>query len=391
MDDFIYLDNAATAWPKPDSMHDFMTSFYRAAGVNPGRSGFDKAIETGNMVEDTRAKLRDFFHGDSAERMIFSYNATDSLNLIINGLVKKGDHVITTNLEHNSVIRPLNHLERDGVCEVTWLPFNDKGFIEPGAVAEAFKDNTKLVIVNHGSNVIGTIQDLKGIGAVVKEKGGIFVADVSQTAGVIPIDMQEMNLDALAFTGHKAMMGPTGIGGLLVRDHLEVAHTRAGGTGVRSAYPYHLDEYPYRLEAGTLNLMGIAGLYAGQKWIEETGLENIYNHEHKLAQKLVDGVKNIDGVITYLADDLTNHLSTISMNIDGFEAMNTGTILDGDYDIATRTGLQCAPLVHRQLGTEDIHGTVRFSIGAFNTEEHIDKAILAMGEIAEMVKNMPKK
>jgi len=387
MENLIYLDNAATAWPKPPHVYEFMTEFYRKSGVNPGRSGFDMAISAGNLVENTRARLTKFFNGDSPERMIFTYNATDGLNLIINGIVKPGDHVISTNVEHNSVIRPLNHLRRDGVAEVTFIPFNTEGFIDPDDVAKAFRPKTKLVIVNHGSNVIGTIQDLKAIGKTVKEHGAIFAVDCSQTAGVVKIDMKAMNIDVLAFTGHKAMMGPTGIGGVCVREGIEIAITRSGGTGVRSAYPYHLEEYPYRLEAGTLNLLGIAGLWAGQDWMDEQGLDNIREHEQKLAKKFVHAVSDIEGLILYCCRSLENHLSTISVNVDGVEAMNTGIMLDVDHNIAVRTGLHCAPLVHQQLGTTEIHGSVRFSIGAFNTEEHIDAAIEALEEIS---KNAPK-
>lgn len=387
MENMIYLDNAATAWPKPAKMYEFMVEFYRRSGVNPGRSGFDMAISAGNLVEDTRKRLTEFFGGDNdPERLIFAYNATDALNLLINGLVEKGGHVISTNLEHNSVIRPLNHLQREGIAEITYVPFDSQGFVQPDDISAAFKPNTKLVVLNHGSNVIGTIQPLKEIGAVVKEKGALFVVDTSQTAGVIPIDMVGMNIDALAFTGHKALMGPTGIGGACVRNHVDVKHTRAGGTGVRSAYPYHLDEYPYRLEYGTTNLIGIAGLYAGQDWIKEQGIENIRNHEMKLAQKLVDGIRDIEDVILYYCDNLENHLSTISMNIAGEEAGSVGIMLDVDYNIAARTGLQCAPKVHEQMGTIDIHGTVRFSAGAFNTEEHIDKAIEAVKEISDDIR-----
>ncbi len=382
MENLIYLDNAATAWPKPPQVYEFMTNFYRDNGVNPGRSGFDMAIAAGDMVENTRARLTKFFNCDSPERFIYTYNATDGLNTVINGLVQSGDHIISTNLEHNSVIRPLNHLKRDGGVEVTYLPFNDQGFIDPDDVAKAFQPNTKLVVVNHGSNVIGTIQDLKGIGKVAKERGATFVADCSQTAGVVPIDMKEENLDVLVFTGHKAMMGPTGIGGVAIRDHVDIKITRSGGTGVRSAYPYHLDEYPYRLEAGTLNLMGIAGLWSAQDWMDERGIDNIREHEAKLAKKLVGGIKDVNGVILYCCDSLENHLSTVSVNVEGIEAMNTGIMLDVDWDIATRTGLHCAPLVHEQMGTMDIHGTVRFSIGAFNTEQHVDTAIEAIKDIA---------
>ncbi len=390
MENLIYLDNAATAWPKPPEMYDFMTEFYRNNGVNPGRSGFDMAIGAGDLVENTRKKMVEFFHGDSPERAIFTYNATDGLNLVIQGIVENGDHVISTNLEHNSVLRPLNVLQRNGVCEVTYLPFNEKGFIEPEQVKAALRPNTKLVIINHGSNVIGTIQDLEAIGEVVADHKCLFVADVSQTAGVIPIDMHEMQLDVIAFTGHKAMMGPTGIGGVIVRDHVHINQTRAGGTGVRSAYPYHLDEYPYRLEYGTVNLIGIAGLFAGQEWIARTGLATIYQHERKLLSKFVEGIRGIDGLVAYVCEDLTDHLSTVSINIENIEAMNVGIMLDVDHDIATRTGLQCAPKVHEQIGTLDLHGTVRFSIGAFNTEEHIDKAIEALKDISETAPRMPQ-
>ena len=388
MDDLIYLDNAATAWPKPDNVYKFMIDFYRNTGVNPGRSGFDKAIEAGNILENLRTRLTKLFGGDedTPERLCFGYNATDALNLIIQGLLNAGDHVVTTNLEHNSVIRPINHLVRDGGIEATYVPFNSEGFVEPDDIRKAIRKNTKLVIVNHGSNVIGTIQPIAEIGAVCKEMGVTFAIDSSQTAGVIPINMKEMNIDVLAFTGHKALLGSTGIGGLCVRKHVDIAQTRSGGTGVRSAYPYHLEDYPYRMEYGTPNIMGIASLWAGQDYIEEQGMENIYAHEHKLIRKLVDGFKQIEGVTMYCADSLEDHLSTVAINIEDMEAGNVGILLDGEYNIATRTGLHCAPLVHRQLGTEETHGSVRFSIGAFNTEQHINAAIKAVGEIVEFVK-----
>ena len=390
MSDIIYLDNAATAWPKPDNVYKFMIDHYRDCGVNPGRSGFDKAIEAGNILEDLRLRLTKFLGGDedTPERMCFGYNATDALNLIIQGSLSAGDHVITTNVEHNSVIRPINHLVRDGGVEATYLEFDGAGFISPDDVKAAIKKNTKLVIVNHGSNVLGTIQPIAEIGKICKEHGITFAIDSSQTAGVIPINMKEMNVDIAAFTGHKALMGATGIGGMCIRKHVEIKHSRSGGTGVRSAYPYHLDEYPYRMEYGTPNVVGIASLYAGQDWIEEQGMNNIYAHEIKLAQKLVNGLKQIENVKIYCCDSLENHLSTVTMNIDGIEAGSVGTMLDVDYNIATRTGLHCAPLVHKQLGIDKIHGGVRFSIGAFNKESDIDAAINAVSEIVEFSKKV---
>ena len=389
----IYLDNAATSWPKPDNVYQFMVDFYRDCGVNPGRSGFDKAIEAGNIVENLRQRLTRFFGGDEAvpERLCFGYNATDALNLLIGGMLSEGDHVITTNLEHNSVIRPINHLVRDGGVEATFVPFDDHGFVDPDDIKKAIRKNTTLVIVNHGSNVLGTVQPVKEIGKLCHETDIKFVIDVAQTAGMVEINMREMNVDALAFTGHKSLMGSTGIGGLCVRDGVDIRHTRSGGTGVRSAFPYHLDEYPYRMEYGTPNMVGIASLWAGQEWIEEQGgVTAIHAQEMKLAGKLVDGFENIDGVRVYCFDSLKNHLATVTINVDGLEAGDVGIMLDVDFDIAVRTGLHCAPLVHEQLGLVKIHGGVRFAIGPFNTEAHIDKAIEAITEIARRARRMKK-
>ncbi len=385
MDELIYLDNAATSWPKPDRVYKFMVDFYRGCGVNPGRSGFDKAIEAGNIVEDLRKRLTHFFGGDESapERLCFGYNATDALNLIIQGLLAPGDHVVTTNLEHNSVIRPINHLVRDQGVTATYVPFNGDGFVEPDAIAAAITPDTRLVIVNHGSNVLGTVQPVAEIGKICRDRGVIFAIDASQTAGHIPIDMQAMNIDVLAFTGHKGLMGCTGIGGLCIRPHVEIRHTRSGGTGVRSAYPYHLDEYPYRMEFGTPNMVGIASLWEAQNWIaEQGGVEAIHGREMKLATKLVEGLRAVEGVTVYCCNSLENHLSTITMNVEGFEAGDVGIMLDVDFNIATRTGLHCAPLVHEQIGTMKIHGGVRFAIGPFNTEAHIDTAIEAVEEIS---------
>ncbi len=382
--ELIYFDNAATAWPKPEEVYKFMIDFYRSTGVNPGRSGFDLALEAGSLLDRLRKRLTKFFGGDedAPERLCFGYNATDALNLIIAGSLVSGDHVITTNLEHNSVIRPINHLVRDGGVTATFVPFDGVGFVDPDDIARAICPNTRLVIVNHGSNVIGTVQPVKEIGRICRERGVTFAIDTAQTAGVIPINMKEMNIDVLAFTGHKALMGCMGIGGLCVRKHVHLGQTRSGGTGVRSAYPYHLEEYPWRMEFGTPNMVGVAALWAGQEWLDGNGVEATHAREMRLARKLVDGLRQIERVRIYCCDNLDNHLSTITMNVAGLEAGEVGVMLDVDYDIATRTGLHCAPLVHQQLGTLEMHGGVRFSIGAFNTEKQVDAAIHAVGEIA---------
>jgi len=386
MKDFIYLDNGATSFPKPEEVYINMDQYYRRLGVNPGRSGYDICVEAGEVVEDTRKVLTQLFNGRDPNRLCFSYNATDALNLIISGILQKGDHAITTTVEHNSVLRPLYHFSEFGGGEVDHIRFDSKGFVDPDDVKKSFKSNTKLVIINHASNVIGTIQPIKEIGRLCKEKGIIFAIDASQSAGKIPVDMEEHNLDIITFTGNKSLLGPTGIGGLYVREGIEIRHTRAGGTGVRSAVKTHLNEYPYRLEYGTPNTLGISGLLAGCQWIERQGMEYLHQQETKLTTRLRDGLQKIDGVTLYCQDDLNNHISILLFNIDGLEAMNTGTLLDVDHNIACRTGLHCAPLVHDQLGTTEIHGAVRFGIGPFNTEEHIEAAIEGVEDIAEMQK-----
>jgi len=384
MSDQIYLDNSATSFPKPEVVYKFMDEFYRKHGVSPGRSGFDAAIEAEEIVFETRKLLCNLFNGDDPNRLTFSYNASDTLNMLIMGLAEKGDHVVTTMLEHNSVLRPLHHLEEWGTIELTHVPFDENGFVHPDDIKKAIKPNTKMVIVNHSSNVIGTIQPLKEIGEVCKKAGVIFLVDASQSAGAVPIDVVDMQIDALAFTGHKCLMGPTGIGGSYVSKELPVKGTRFGGTGVRSAQKTHLVEYPYRLECGTLNTVGVAGIHAGVKWVLEQGMENLHKQEYALYDKLRNGVKNIDKVIAYCANNTKNQNPVLSLNIEGFDSGDVGMMLDVDYNIASRTGLQCAPLVHTGIGTDKIHGTVRLSIGPFNIEEHVDAALEAIADIASI-------
>jgi cysteine desulfurase family protein len=376
-----YLDNAATAYPKPQSVYDFMCEFYKSHGVNPGRSGYDLSLEAEEMVIETRKMLTRFFNaGEDANRLVFTYNASDSLNMIIGGVLKKGDHAITSRLEHNSVLRPLYHKESDGVIEVDYVGFDKRGYLDPDEVKRKMKENTKLVILNHGSNVIGTLQPVAEVGRICQERGVTLALDVAQTAGSSAVDMEDMCVDVVAFTGHKSLLGPPGIGGLYVREGIEIEPTRFGGTGVRSAQRAHLSEYPYRLECGTLNLVGVAGLNAGLKYIQETGLENMHSKKMELFRALRDGLEGIDGVTLYCADSTSSHLPVLSCNVENMIAGDVGTMLDVDYDIATRTGLQCAPLVHEGLGTAP-KGTVRFSLGYFNTEEHVRRAVDAMSEI----------
>jgi cysteine desulfurase family protein len=313
-------------------------------------------------------------------RLVFTLNATMSLNLIINGMVKPGDHVVTTMLEHNSVIRPVNHKVRDG-AEATFVVPDSEGYVDPDDIRKAIKGNTTLVIVNHGSNVTGAVQDLEAIGAVCQEKGVAFAVDTAQTAGVLPIDMAKCHISFVSFTGHKGLFGPTGTGGICVADDAEIEGTIFGGTGVNSIHPYHLEEYPFRLEAGTLNLAGIAGLSAGLDWIEAKGIENIHRHELGLLRRLQEGLTAIGGVTLWGTQRLDRRVATLSMTVDGVDASDVGTILDVDFDVLTRTGLHCAPLIHQHHGTTP-RGTVRFSVGPFNTAEHIDAALEAVAAIA---------
>jgi cysteine desulfurase family protein len=376
----IYLDNSATTFPKPEEVYLFMDSFYRKNGVNPGRSGFDAALETEEVVHGTRKLLTGLFNGDDPNHLTFSYNASDSLNMVLQGLAEKGDHVVTTMLEHNSVLRPLHHLALEGIIEVTHVPFDSRGYVHPDDIRKAIRKNTKMVVVNHSSNVIGTVQPVAEIGKICKESGVYFIVDASQSAGIINIDMKSMGIDVLVFTGHKCLMGPTGIGGSYVMEHVPVRYTRYGGTGVRSA----LEEFPYRLECGTLNIVGVAGLNAGVQWVLEQGIENLHAREISLWDKLRKGLQQIGHITTYCAEDPVNQNAVLSFNVNGFESGDIGTMLDVDYNIACRTGLQCAPMVHQGIGTDKIHGTVRLSIGPFNTDEHIEKAIQAVAEIASL-------
>jgi cysteine desulfurase/selenocysteine lyase len=388
MQDIIYLDNASTSFPKPDIVHDTVRDFYRNNGVNPGRTGCDLALDAEKMIHTTRQRLSAFFNRSLVEagrpkdpnRLIFTLNATMSLNLIINGTVGPGDHVVTTMVEHNSVIRPVNHKVREG-AEATFVRPDAEGYLDPEEIRKAIRRDTKLVIVNHGSNVTGVAQDLKAIGAVCREEGVPFAVDTAQTAGVLPIDMAECNISFLAFTGHKGLLAPTGTGGICVADDAEIRSTIFGGTGVRSADPYHLEEYPYRLEAGTQNLAGIAGLSAGLDWIEQKGLENIYRHEIELLGMLQDGLSEIEGVKIWGTSGLQDRVATVSITVDDRDASDVGTTLDGKYNIQTRTGLHCAPLMHEHYGTTP-RGTVRLSIGPFNTSRDIETAIKAVAETA---------
>jgi cysteine desulfurase family protein len=381
MSSFVYLDNAATSFPKPPEVIKFMCNFYSTRGVNPGRTGFDLALEAEETLLEARETLCKFFGGRDRNRLVFGHNVTDVLNLVISSVLEPGDHAISTQVEHNSVLRPLYYHQERGV-EVDFVPFDQDGYVDPAEVAARFRPNTKLVVMNHGSNVIGTIQPVAEVGAICRDRGVLFAVDVAQTAGMVEIDAQAMKIDMVCFTGHKSLYGPSGTGGMYVEEHVDIMPCRAGGTGVKSALKTHVREYPWRMEFGTANLMGIAGLLAGQKWIAERGgVTAIYEHEMELARRLRQGLGEMENVVLYCADMDRDHLPVFSFNVAGLPAEQVGTMLDVEHEIITRTGLQCAPLVHESIGTSP-DGTVRLSLGPMSNEKDVEAAIPAVRELA---------
>jgi cysteine desulfurase / selenocysteine lyase len=376
----IYLDNAATTFPKPHEVLSEMQEVYTRLGVSAGRGTYDLAAQAEDTVSQARNQICDFFGGDDPERVVFAYNATDALNTLILGLVTPGCHVVSTRLEHNSVLRPLHHLRREGIITYDLVPFDAQGFISPHDVAGSIRSETKMVILTHASNVLGTIQPVEEVGIICRERGVPLILDVTQTAGALPINMKSLGVDAVAFTGHKALMGPTGIGGLVLRSGLDIRPTRFGGTGIDSSSLLQNDTYPHRLEVGTLNLLGIIGLSTGIRYVIKHGIENTYQNEMTLFRCLRDGLAELEPVHMYCADKLDNHVAVLLCNIEGMDAQDLADILDGDFHVAARSGLHCAPLVHLDLGTSP-SGGVRFSPGPFNTSRDIDVVLDAMREI----------
>lgn len=373
-----YLDNASTTFPKPEQVLRAAVHFCASTGVNPGRATFDLAMEAESMLVGCRKRLNDFFNGPNPDRVVFGYNATDALNLVIFGMLLRGGHVISTRLEHNSVLRPIAHCVDDFGARATLIPFDSRGYVDPDDVRKAIERDTRLVVINHASNVIGTVQPVSEIGAICREAGVPLCIDTAQSAGVIPIDMKEMNLDIVAFTGHKSLLGPMGIGGLCVGDGVDIPHTRAGGTGVKSAARRHLDEYPFRLEYGTPNMMGIAGLFSSVAFIaEQGGVTAIHAKEMELARVLWKALRETDGVTLYCAESLEHRTPVFAFNFDGMDPAQAGTRLDVDYNVACRTGLHCAPLVHESIGTAP-DGAVRCSVGPLTTLADVEAAAEAI-------------
>jgi cysteine desulfurase / selenocysteine lyase len=380
----IYLDNAATTFPKPVEVLTRMLETYQRLGVSPNRGGYDLAVEAGVLVEETRRKLARFFGAHDPDRVIFAANATDALNLAIQGIIGPGDHVVTTRLEHNSVLRPLFHLKKQIGIDFDLVPFDENGFIDPDEIGRAIRPHTKLVVVCHASNVLGTVQPASDIARVCADQGVPLLLDVAQSAGLVPIDMQAWRVNAIAFTGHKALMGPSGIGGLVLLPGLQITTTRFGGTGIESASLFHNQNYPHRLEAGTLNLLGVIGLSAGLDYLNQTGMGQTLQREIALLDRLRQGLCVLDKVTVYpAAVPGRQHTPVLISNIEGMRSEDVSAILDGDFGICARAGLHCAPLVHQDIGTSPL-GAVRFSLGPFNTSEEIDKVVEAMASISKV-------
>jgi cysteine desulfurase / selenocysteine lyase len=383
----IYLDNAATSFPKPEPVFKGMEAFVRSSAANPGRSGHRRAVEAESMINETRRLVARLFGFLRPERVAFTLNATDALNMAMKGLLRPGDHAITSVLEHNSISRPLNQLEKNGMIELTRLPANSNHIIDPDDVARAFRPSTRLVALTHTSNVTGTIQPVETIGKIVRERNAFFLVDASQSAGVVPIAVVESCIDLLAFTGHKGLLGPTGTGGLLAGERVDVSPWREGGTGGDSSSPLQPAEMPHRLEGGTPNIFGIAGLREGVRLLLESGVENVLNHERALIAEFYQSLKNPDSFLWYGADRIISErngegrVGIVGVNLPGFTPAELAAILDERFDIAVRAGLHCAPYAHKHLGTFP-EGFVRFSVGYLTIMDDVRQAAYALNEIA---------
>lgn len=375
----IYLDNAATSFPKPPQVIEAVSECLKYYSANPGRGSHDLSVKASTKVLQCRQEIAKLFNISNAFNVIFTFNATHGLNIAIKGILKKKDHVISTVIEHNSVLRPLSYLNKNGV-NVTFLGTDENGFVNVGDLKKEIRKNTKAIIMNHVSNVIGSIQDIKEIGKIAKENNIIFVLDAAQSAGSIPIDVEENNIDIMAFPGHKGLMGPQGTGGLFIREGIEIEEFMEGGTGSNSNSMDQPQFLPDKFESGTLNTPGIAGLYEGIKFIEENGIENIRKHEKEILKYLLEELCKIQNVKVYGCMDCERIGSVVSINIEGMDSSQVGYCLN-KANVAVRTGYHCAPLIHGILGTAN-SGTVRISPGYFNTFSDIDELLNIIIELS---------
>ena len=376
----IYLDSAATSYHKPDGVARAVAEAISHMG-NPGRGAHEASLDASRVVYGTREKMAGLFGVEEASQIVFTANSTESLNIAIQGLVDPGDHVITTVMEHNSVLRPLYLCQQRGVS-LTILPFSAAGTVTPEAIEAVIRSNTRMIVCTHGSNLTGDLNDLEAIGRVCKKHHLLFVVDASQTAGVFPIQMDSMNIDVLCFTGHKSLMGPQGTGGMCVRKGVRIRPLLVGGSGIDSYSKIHPQVMPTALEAGTLNAHGIAGLSAALDFIKKVTPDVIRQREEELTRRFVCQIKSIPGVKLYGNYEQFPRAPILSLNILDYDSGEIADVLAQDYGIMTRAGAHCAPLMHEALGTKS-QGAVRFSFSYFNTEEEIDHAANAIRELAE--------
>lgn len=376
----IYLDNAATTLHKPQQVIDAVVHAMQSMG-NCARGTHEEALDAARTVYDARVRLASLFGCPRVDHVAFTANSTEALNIAINGLIDPGDHVISTDLEHNSVLRPLYRLEAEHGAELSFVPADKLGNVDYVDFERLMKPNTRAVVCTNASNLTGTVLDIERIAKTAHSHGALVIVDASQTAGCWPIDMKKMGIDVLCFTGHKGLMGPQGTGGICVKEGIEIRPFKVGGSGVQSYSRTHPAEYPTRLEAGTLNGHGIAGLGAAAKFISETGVENIHAKERSLMLRFYEGVKNIEGVTVY-GDFTKDKTAIVALNIRDYESGEVSYELSQGYGIATRPGAHCAPRMHKALGTAEV-GAVRFSFSFYNTEEEIDEAVRAVAELAK--------
>jgi cysteine desulfurase/selenocysteine lyase len=376
----IYFDHAATSWPKPPQVRRALDDYFGPGGGNPGRSGHRMSIAASRIVEEARDALGELLNAPDAGRIALTKNATEALNIAIYGLVRPGDHAVTTSLEHNSVMRPLRDLESRGV-ELTVVPGATDGTIDPDDVDRALRGDTRLLVTVHGSNVTGAVVPISDLATMARERAVPYLVDASQTAGSVPIDVTSLGVDMLAFTGHKALLGPTGTGGLYLREGVAPGPLLRGGTGSRSDEEVQPDFMPDRYEAGTVNVAGLAGLAAGARYLLDAGVAAVRDHERGLVTRFLEGARRISGLTVYGPRPIEQRCGVVSFNVAGLTSSDVGTILDRDYGILSRPGLHCAPRTHRTIGTFPT-GTVRFGFGFSNTVAEVDQALGALEDIA---------